>query len=225
MEDERPLPGELLNHGEPTRPRPASTVVLLRDAAEGLEALLVQRSPASRFMASVWVFPGGAVDAHEGEGEPGHRIAAVREVEEETGVSLPDPDALVLLSRWTTPALYRIRFDTWFFAAELPAGQEVSIDGAECVDFAWLTPARALQAFRAEEMLMVLPTVSHLEQLEGMATVAQALAAASDREPPRVEPRLVAPGHDARVVLAPADESRSVHRSTSANPHVSDDNA
>lgn len=209
MEGETPLPGELLNHGEPSRPRPASTVVLMRGGGDRLEVLLVQRSSTARFMASVWVFPGGAVDAHEGEGESGHRIAAVREVEEETGVRLPDPNALVLSSRWVTPAVYRIRFDTWFFLAELPAGQEVRVDDAECVDFAWLSPARALARFRAEEMLMVLPTVSHLKELEGMATPASALAAARDREPPRVEPRVVGTGDAARVVLGPQDPAPS----------------
>ena len=203
MEGETPLPGEQLNHGEPTQPRPASTVVLMRDGSDGMEVLLVQRGPTARFMASVWVFPGGAVDRHEGEGESGHRLAAVREVEEETGVRLPGPDCLVVASHWVTPAVYRTRFDTWFFLAELPAGQEVRIDGAECVDFAWLTPARALERFRAEEMLMVLPTVSHLRELEGVATPAQALTAARDREPPRIEPRVVGSGATARVVVKP----------------------
>ncbi|MBA2643863.1 MAG: NUDIX hydrolase [Solirubrobacterales bacterium] len=209
MEADTPPPRELLNHGEPTRPRPASTVLLVRDGTDGLEVLLVQRGPTARFMASVWVFPGGAVDAHEGHGEQGHRLAAVREVEEETGVRLADPDALVLLSRWVTPTLYRLRFDTWFFLAELPVGPEVSIDGHECVAFAWLTPARALARFRAKEMLMVLPTVSHLEQLDGMSTPARALATARNRGPSHVEPLVVGSGDSARVVLARGNETSS----------------
>ena len=42
-------------------------------------------------MGGVWVFPGGAVDAHEGEGDAAHRVAAVRELEEEAAVGGIDP--------------------------------------------------------------------------------------------------------------------------------------
>jgi 8-oxo-dGTP pyrophosphatase MutT (NUDIX family) len=60
-----PEPGTILNEGEPTAPRQAATVVVLRGGAERLEVLLVQRTPKARFMGGAWVFPGGAVDAHE----------------------------------------------------------------------------------------------------------------------------------------------------------------
>ena len=64
---------------------------------------MVQRTPKARFMGGAWVFPGGAVDAHEGEGDVAHRAAAVREVYEEVGITLPDPAALVPFARWITP--------------------------------------------------------------------------------------------------------------------------
>ena len=60
-------------------------MILLRGGAETLEVLLVQRTPKARFMGGVWVFPGGAVDTTEGEGDEAHRVAAVRELEEEAG--------------------------------------------------------------------------------------------------------------------------------------------
>ena len=44
-------------------PRPAATVVLLRDGGSGPEALLLRRHDRSGFAAGAWVFPGGAVDA------------------------------------------------------------------------------------------------------------------------------------------------------------------
>ena len=44
-------------------------MILLRGGARTLEVLLVKRTPAARFMGGVWVFPGGAVDAGEGEGD------------------------------------------------------------------------------------------------------------------------------------------------------------
>ena len=201
MREQPPVPGELLNHGEPTRPRPASTVLLTRAGPRGLEVLLVKRNPAARFMGSAWVFPGGAVDPQEGDGDDAHRRAAVRELREEAGISLPGPDALVLVSRWVTPTLYRMRFDTWFFLAELPAGATVVLDGTECVDFGWFEPADALARHAAGELFMVLPTVAHLERLAGSPSPAAALRAARARPVEVVEPRVVGSGESAQVVL------------------------
>src|SRR5919112_1536595 len=62
-EVDAPGPGEELNTGEATTPRPAATVLLLRGGAETLEVLLVKRNPERGFMAGAWVFPGGSVDA------------------------------------------------------------------------------------------------------------------------------------------------------------------
>src|SRR3984885_5064690 len=116
-------------------------------------------------MGGVWVFPGGAVDALEGEGDQAHRVAGVRELQEEAGIVLADPAALVKFSRWITPAEVQIRFDTHFFLAPLPAGQEPAIDGEECVDLGWFTPDGALDAHRSDEIALVFPTIKHLEQL------------------------------------------------------------
>jgi 8-oxo-dGTP pyrophosphatase MutT (NUDIX family) len=138
-----PEPGTIINTGEPTVPRQAATVVVLRGGVERLEVLLVQRTPKARFMGGAWVFPGGAVDAHEGDGDAAHRAAAVREVQEETGIALPDPAALVAFARWITPPEITMRFDTYFFLAEAPAGSEVQIDGEEIVDARWFEPRRA----------------------------------------------------------------------------------
>src|SRR5947199_7932084 len=163
--DERPGPGEALNTGAPVRPRQAASVILLRGGGEQLEVLLVRRSPQARFMGGVWVFPGGAVDAGEGEGDDAHRAAALRELREEAAITLADPAALVKFSRWITPAQVKIRFDTHFFLAPLPPGQEASIDGEECVDAGWFAPRAALDAHRTGDLELVFPTIKHLEQL------------------------------------------------------------
>src|SRR3954451_3495217 len=112
-----PEPGTTINTGEPTVPRQAATVIVLRGGSERLEGLMVRRTPRARFMGGAWVFPGGAVDAHEGEGDASHRAAAVREVAEEAGIELPDPAALVPFARWITPPEITVRFDTYFFLA------------------------------------------------------------------------------------------------------------
>src|SRR4051794_18582871 len=134
MEAPRPAPGEDLNLGTPTVPRQAATVIVLRGGDERLEVLLVKRNPAARFMGGAWVFPGGAVHGGEGEGDAAHRAAAVRELAEEAGVVVDDVQQLVKFSRWITPELVKIRFDTHFFLAELPEGAEVAVDGGEVVD-------------------------------------------------------------------------------------------
>ena len=122
MTADRPASGEQLNRGPVTEPRQAATVILVRGGSSTLEVLLVQRTPKARFMGGAWVFPGGGVDATEGDGDDAHRRAAVRELREEAGVSLEDPAALVKFSRWITPAEVKIRYDTHFFIApSLPA--------------------------------------------------------------------------------------------------------
>src|SRR4029079_4646332 len=101
---------ELRLDGEETVPRQAATVILLRGGAEALEVLLVRRTPKARFMAGVGAFPGGAVDTPEGDGDAAHRIAAIRELQEEAAIVLDDPETLVKFSRWITPPEVRIRF-------------------------------------------------------------------------------------------------------------------
>src|ERR1700733_5360238 len=119
--DERSGPGQEYNPGPPTLPRQAATVILLRGGADGLELLLVKRNPAARFMGGGWVFPGGR---------------------------RPPPAGLVEFSPWIPPAVVRTRFDTHFFLASLPPGQEPRVDGEECVELGWYTPGGALEAHR-----------------------------------------------------------------------------
>jgi 8-oxo-dGTP pyrophosphatase MutT (NUDIX family) len=201
MSTDRPGPEQPLHFGERTVPRPAATVILLRGGASALEVLLVQRNPNSRFMGGAWVFPGGAVDRDEGQGDGALRAAAVRELEEEAGIALGDPQQLVPFSRWITPAEVKIRFDTWFFLAPLPADAEAHIDGSEVVDARWYTPGAALEARTSGELFLVFPTIKHLEQLSVFASADELLAHAHGRDVLPVEPRVVGQGETARIVL------------------------
>jgi 8-oxo-dGTP pyrophosphatase MutT (NUDIX family) len=199
---DRPGPGEELNDsGAVAVPRQAATVIVLRGAAHTLEVLLVQRNPAARFMGGAWVFPGGAVDASEGAGELAHRAAAVRELEEEAAIAGVDPASLVRFSQWITPPQVKVRFDTHFFLAPAPDGAEPRVDGAECVDLGWFTPSAALTAARAGELLLVFPTIKHLEQLSAFPTADALLTFARGREVVAVEPRVVMGGEQARILL------------------------
>lgn len=53
----------------PLIPRPAATLVLVRDASEGLEVFMIRRNQSAAFMGGAHVFPGGGVDPQDGSGE------------------------------------------------------------------------------------------------------------------------------------------------------------
>jgi 8-oxo-dGTP pyrophosphatase MutT (NUDIX family) len=201
MDLAKPGPGEELNVGATTKPRVAASVIVLRGGSDALEVLLVQRNPEARFMGGAWVFPGGAVDAADGDGDAALRGAAVREAAEEAGIALAGPDALVPWSRWITPAEVKIRFDTWFFVAHAPDDAAPRVDGAECVDWRWLTPAGALAAQQAGELLLVFPTIKHLEQLAGFDDAEALVAHARTQTVRPIQPRVVVEGEVARVLL------------------------
>jgi 8-oxo-dGTP pyrophosphatase MutT (NUDIX family) len=194
---DRPPPGEELNHGEVTEPRQAATLVLLRESPEGPEVLLVQRNPKQRFMGGVWVFPGGAVHSSDAD----HAAAAARELEEEAGIDLPEAAAIVPWTRWITPAEVKVRFDTWFFVAEAPPGAEAAADGSECLDARWLRPAAALEAHERGELMLVFPTIKHLEALAEFDTVVRALDNARRSEVVPVQPKVTVREGSAEVLM------------------------
>lgn len=184
-------------------PRPSATVILLRGGGDRLELLLVQRTHAARFMAGHWVFPGGAVDSADGEGQRGLRAAALRELAEEAGVVLAPEAELVPFARWITPEQSPIRYDTWFYLAAAPADADPRVDGLEIVAYRWLTPARALTEHAAGRFELAFPTARQLEQLSSFGSAEQALAhaRAHENEIRPVRPRIEGTGEEARIVL------------------------
>jgi 8-oxo-dGTP pyrophosphatase MutT (NUDIX family) len=197
MRIDRPPPGEELNSGEVTEPRASASLILLRDADGGPEVLLVQRNPEQRFMGGAWVFPGGAT-APEDDDE---LATAIRELEEEAGIELSRHHELVRFSRWITPAQVKVRFDTHFFVAEAPEDADPTVDGSECVGWRWLHPRHALDLHRADELMLVFPTIKHLEQLARFRSVSETLEHARASRVLPVEPRVLVEGGVAQVVL------------------------
>jgi 8-oxo-dGTP pyrophosphatase MutT (NUDIX family) len=198
---QRPEPGAEFNPGPATVPRLAATVIVLRGGGDDLKVLLAQRTPEARFMGGAWVFPGGAVSPEDGEGDAALRAAAIRELREEAGIELADGGELVTFSRWITPEEVKIRYDTWFFLARLPPGAQAEVDGEEMVDARWFTPAAALAAGESEEILLVFPTIKHLEQIAVFASADDLMAHARARTVTPVQPRVVGSGEQARIVL------------------------
>ncbi len=85
-------------------------------------------------------------------------------------------DLLRPYAHWITPPEEPRRYDTKFFAALLPAGQEARDVSGEADEAAWLSPAAALAEHHAGERPMLPPTSHTLSQLGRFADVAAALA-------------------------------------------------
>ncbi len=237
----------------PARPRPAATLVLLREGETGPEILLLRRNPTTRFAPGAYVFPGGAVDAGDGNeallrrwdglsvqaaqvrlrtetGEEPTAIAyyaaAVREAFEETGLLVGGPAGLsnrsvrrarkclldgvrsfaeVLedldtrldgrnleyIAHWVTPVAAPRRYDTRFFAAEVPPAARAVPDEREMTGAVWLTPATALARHREGRLPMIFPTVRTLEALQALDSVSEIMAFYRNRPIPRTQPEVV----------------------------------
>ena len=213
----------------------AATLILVRQHAGELQAYLLRRSPASGFMPGLFVFPGGLVDADDGDevfwrdrqdlspqalGERlgkglrfsealSYAVAGVRETFEEAGVLLAAKagstdeelkragerrlaeggrhgwfrtlaetegwmlslSALAPWSHWITPVGMPRRFDTRFFAAALPEGQEGRPDMRETTEGLWVSPRQALAGNRAGRTALSPPTLVTLHELLNFPTL------------------------------------------------------
>lgn len=230
------------------RIRTAATVLLVRDAAEGLQVFLLGRVVGMPFAGGMTAFPGGGVDqgddaaitlagpddswwADRLDTEPAVArsvvVAAARELFEETGVLLAEPepqdavrledlaahrlsladllggrtlrsDLLRPWARWVTPQGQPRRYDTFFLLAALPAGQQATLMTTEAHVGSWRTPVSVLAAGQRGELALLPPTVAMLEELGDIPTVARALA--QQRRVHAVSPEVIsAAGEPLRV--------------------------
>jgi 8-oxo-dGTP pyrophosphatase MutT (NUDIX family) len=209
---------------------PAATVLLLRDAApgHGLEVLMLRRNSKIAF-GGMWVFPGGAIDDHEHQPDDilgSARTAAVREVEEETGLTVTGA-MLETWSFWVPPTRAQIapsanfrRYATWFFVTEAPEG-EIVVDGGEIHEHKWLTPTDAMAQRQEGTIELAPPTWVTLLQLSQHPSTETALAWASTNHYGEFRTRPIAKnpttltwiGDHAYEDEQPADEGRR-HRLT-----------
>lgn len=206
-------------------PRPSATVLVVRDGDGGIEVLLGRR-PAAHAFGGAWVFPGGTIDPEDRDvsltgidrDDGPWRAAALREVAEEVGIFLTDPehhvdrplegaavyesvraagarflpDRLAYLSNWVTPVGIPKRFDTRFYLAVVHPETTIGPISPELEVVEWVVPATALSRHREGEIELIMPTIAHLQLLSDFPT-----AEAADRharsqsavEP--VRPRLV----------------------------------
>lgn len=243
-------------------PRPAATVTLVRNAPGGFEVLMMQRNFQSVFMPGMHVFPGGAVDRHDGSediatlctglddatasrklgitgGGLAYWVAAIRESFEEAGILLAcnDKGEIVALddavraqrfhayrarveqgehplsdllrdeglrlplqemtyfSHWITPVGAPRRYDTRFFVAAAPEGQQPLHDNRETINHVWVRPAEALSLNKQKRFDMRTPTIHTLRlfaEHEGVVSLMRTLRALGDI--PVIEPRIAKSG-------------------------------
>jgi 8-oxo-dGTP pyrophosphatase MutT (NUDIX family) len=254
-----------------TPPRPAATVVILRNAPGGMETFLLRRHGAAAVLGGAHVFPGGKVDPSDANSgvhallnqapaalaarlnEPATAVpdaaalfvAALREVVEECGVLFAhgaDADTAAALSaqlraqvpfesasaalslrldtaslhpwsRWITPRIptvTRARFDTRFFIAALPDGQQARHDDAESSEGIWLRPREALRRYWDGAIEFAPPQIMTLAHLAQYTTVQQAVATALSQPPVLVEPAPFSDDDGTRITCYPGDERHPV---------------
>jgi 8-oxo-dGTP pyrophosphatase MutT (NUDIX family) len=155
--------------GTPALPRPASTILLVRDRPTGLEVFMVVRHHEIDFASGALVFPGGRVEAADVElaalllGDPAQaaRIAAIREAFEECGVLLARPrggESLVAADRVSA-------LDRTAPFADLMAREDLVPATDLLVPFAhWITPSFMTKRFDTHFFLALAPndqTLAH----------------------------------------------------------------
>lgn len=153
----------------PAVPRPAATVVLLREGEDGPEALLLRRHRRSGFAADAWVFPGGVVDASDREPDAvdrldgpspaewarrlglddpaeamGYVVAAIREAFEETGILLAHPDRVAAAHAHAAESLAvarRALLNEVVTLRDVAVGNGLRLSGGELIYVGhWVTP-------------------------------------------------------------------------------------
>lgn len=158
----------------------------------------------------------GASTAIAADPEAAKRLAAMRHelnARERSFRSIIEAEDLVLdvshvhyFAHWITPEGSPRRYDTYFFVAEAPEGQEAIHDNHETVDTIWIDPLDALERQRRGEISIILPTIKNLEAIGRFSRVADLLEAArSADEVPAILPRFTEDGGGIRLLL-PGDE-------------------
>ncbi len=163
------------------RPRDAASLIIVRPGPSGPEVLMGMRGARHRFMPNRLVFPGGRVDPADRRGQcatplradtraylekaatptRAHAIAiaAARELEEETGLTLGTPpalDGLSYLLRAVTPPSMAMRFNARFLVVDAARVSGALAGSGELEDLRYYAVAEALSLDLADITLEVL---------------------------------------------------------------------
>ena len=174
----------------PVAPRPAATILLVRDSTEGIEVFMVKRHHQIDFVAGALVFPGGRVD--QGDSEAALRdhtdggedwtdtmralgAAAIREAFEESGILLArdaDTGALVTAQRLEALDPFRKALEKREVGlAELLRRERLRLAYDRLVHFAhWITPENMPKRFDTHFFLAESP-LGHEGRHDGRESV------------------------------------------------------
>lgn len=113
-------------------------------------------------------------------------------------------DRLTYFARWVTPEADPRRFDTRFYLAVAPPGQEAVHDDGEAAGGEWMTPEGAIERCSKGDIVLPPPTWTTLRMFQAAATVDEAAALAAAATPVRVQP-LAIERNGRRTILLPGD--------------------
>lgn len=97
-------------------------------------------------------------------------------------------DLLSLRDHWITPECEPRRYDTWFFAALMPEGQDADDDTTEADRVQWIDPEQLLSTARTGSARLLPPTIVQLRRLAHAGNAASVVA-----ERPHVIPVMPVP--------------------------------
>ena len=100
-------------------------------------------------------------------------------------------DAVVQFAHWVTPEIEIKRFDTRFFVAAAPEGQEPLHDDAETTHGEWMDPEDAIDRCRRDEIMLPPPTWTTLRILSRLGSAGEVLQWARQRKVVRVQPGFI----------------------------------
>jgi 8-oxo-dGTP pyrophosphatase MutT (NUDIX family) len=116
----------------------------------------------------------------------------------ETMASIAQREGLTLATgellhwaHWITPEALPKRFDTHFFLAPMPSGQEAAHDRLETTAGVWTTPENALARSSAGDFPLVFATIHQLQALTGLASVTAARARFTAASVRTIQPHVV----------------------------------
>lgn len=102
-----------------------------------------------------------------------------------------DGAAIEYIAHWVTPIIEARRYDTRFFAAEVPPGTGFRLSPSEMTDGVWITPEGALERQRDGSMPMVFPTIKTLQALAACHSPSDALQSFRATKIQEILPKLV----------------------------------
>ncbi len=172
------------NHDERTALGQGFRAAALRECFEEADVLLARRGEtplslsgddAARFAA----YRDAVTDRSS-------TLAAIAQQEDLTLAT----DELLHWAHWITPEMFPRRFDTHFFFAAMPPGQQAAHDQLETTESVWITPEEALRRFAQGSLPLVFATEHQLRALSSLPDIAAARLRFGARPPETIMPRV-----------------------------------